>query len=92
MVAAWYEHARIARELWIPAVTPQALERDDGTLTARVDGRRIEIDVILQRTGEDRFTDSSGHPTSVGDLLLQPCREGRISCVTPPARGSAMTS
>ena len=87
MAAAWYEHARIARELSIPAVTPQALERDDGTLTARVDGRRIEIDVILQRTGEDRFTDSSGHPTSVGDLLLQPCREGRISCVNAPGSG-----
>ena len=85
--AAWYEHTRIARELSIPAVTTDALERDDGTLTARVDGRPIELDVVLQRTGEDRFTDPGGQPTALGELLLQPCREGRLSCVNAPGSG-----
>jgi uncharacterized circularly permuted ATP-grasp superfamily protein len=84
---AWYEHARIARELSIPAVTAGALERDDGGLSARVDGRRIELDVVLQRTGEDRFTDPSGDPTAVGELLLGPSREGRLSCVNAPGSG-----
>jgi uncharacterized circularly permuted ATP-grasp superfamily protein len=85
--AAWYEHARIARELSIPAVTASALEREDGGLSARVEGRRIELDVVLQRTGEDRFTDPSGDPTAVGELLLGPCREGRLSCVNAPGSG-----
>jgi uncharacterized circularly permuted ATP-grasp superfamily protein len=85
--AAWYEHARIARELSIPAVTAHAVERHDGRLTARVDGRRTELDVVLQRTDEDRFTDSSGHSTAVGELLLRPCREGHISCVNAPGSG-----
>ena len=43
--------------------------------------------MVLQRTGEDRFTDPGGQPTAVGELLLQPCREGRISCVNAPGSG-----
>lgn len=85
--AAWYEHARIARELSIPAVTARALERDDGKLTARVDGRSIDLDVILQRTEEDRLTDASGRPTAIGELLLEPCRAGYVSCVNAPGSG-----
>jgi uncharacterized circularly permuted ATP-grasp superfamily protein len=85
--AAWYEHARIARELSIPAVTARALELRRGKLTARVDGCRIEPDVVLQRTEEDRFTDSNGRSTAIGELLLQPCREGSISCVNAPGSG-----
>jgi uncharacterized circularly permuted ATP-grasp superfamily protein len=85
--AGWYEHARIARELSIPAVTLDALERRGGRLVARIDGRASAVDVVFLRTDEDRFTDSGGRPTTLGHLMLEPCREGRVCCVNAPGSG-----
>ena len=85
--AGWYEHARLARELSIPIVGLEALERRNGEIVARVEGKAMGVDVIYQRTDEDRFTDSAGNPTALGELLLEPCREGRVSCVNTPGSG-----
>jgi uncharacterized circularly permuted ATP-grasp superfamily protein len=85
--AAWYEHARIAQELSIPVVTAGDVERHAGSLAARLGERRTELQVVLQRTGEDRFTDSAGRPTAIGELLLSPCRNGHLTCVNAPGSG-----
>jgi uncharacterized circularly permuted ATP-grasp superfamily protein len=86
--AGWYEHARIARELRIPVVTLDQLERrQDGGLRAEVGGRSMALDVLYQRTDEDRFTDDEGRPTALGKLLLDPCTAGRVGCVNAPGSG-----
>jgi uncharacterized circularly permuted ATP-grasp superfamily protein len=86
--AGWYEHERIARELGIPVVTLDQLEGgDDDELHAQVNGRSTRIDVVYQRTDEDRFTDDDGEPTELGEALLIPCRSGKVACVNAPGSG-----
>ncbi|HEX2435778.1 MAG TPA: circularly permuted type 2 ATP-grasp protein [Solirubrobacterales bacterium] len=86
--AGWYEHERIGRELGVPVVTLDRLERRrGGALGARVEDGTIPVDVVYQRTDEDRFTDGSGRPTALGEALLEPCRTGRIACVNAPGSG-----
>jgi uncharacterized circularly permuted ATP-grasp superfamily protein len=81
--AAWWEHERLARELCAPAVTLDDLELRDGRMVAWIDGQRRSVDVIYQRTNEDRF---SGTPL---ELLLEPCRAGKLSVVNAPGAGVA---
>jgi uncharacterized circularly permuted ATP-grasp superfamily protein len=85
--AGWYEHERIGRELEIPVVTLDQLEGGDDKLSTRVNGRSTRIDVVYQRTDEDRFTDEAGEPTSLGSALLGPCRSGKVACVNAPGSG-----
>ena len=85
--AGWYEHARIGRELGIPVVALTDLEPTGDALLARIDGERVEVDVVYQRTDEDRFTDAAGEPTALGRVLLEPCRDGRVACVDAPGAG-----
>jgi carboxylate-amine ligase len=85
--AGWYEHERIGRELGIPVVALADLEPTSDALLARVDGGRVEVDVIYQRTDEDRFTDAAGEPTALGRVLLEPCRDGQVTCVDAPGAG-----
>ena len=66
--SAWWEHELLARELCAPAVTIGDLELRDGRLVAWLDGRARGVDVVYQRTDEDRF---SGTPL---ELLIEPCR------------------
>jgi uncharacterized circularly permuted ATP-grasp superfamily protein len=87
--SAWYEHARIARELAIPIVTPTDLEVRGGRLAATVDGRRLPVDVIYRRTDEDRLTGEDGELTAVGAALLEPLREGTLGCVNGFGTGVA---
>jgi uncharacterized circularly permuted ATP-grasp superfamily protein len=81
--AAWWEHELLSRELSAPAVTFRDLELRDGGVVAWIDGRARGVDVIYQRTDEDRF---SGTPL---ELLLEPCRNGRLSVVNAPGAGVA---
>ena len=81
--AAWWEHELLSRELSAPAVTFRDLELRDGGVMACVDGQALGVDVIYQRTDEDRF---SGTPL---ELLLEPCRNGRLSVVNAPGAGVA---
>jgi uncharacterized circularly permuted ATP-grasp superfamily protein len=87
--AAWWEHDLLARELCAPAVTLADLERRGERLTAWIDGRPRGVDVVYQRTDEDRFTGPDGRPTAVGEALLEPCRAGTVACVNAPGSGVA---
>jgi uncharacterized circularly permuted ATP-grasp superfamily protein len=81
--AAWWEHELLSRELCAPLVTLDDLELRDGRLVAWIDGRARGVDVVYQRTDEDRFT---GTPL---ELLLEPCRNGRLAVVNAPGAGVA---
>jgi uncharacterized circularly permuted ATP-grasp superfamily protein len=87
--AAWWEHDLLARELDAPAVTLDDLERRGERLLAWIDGRPREVDVVYQRTDEDRFTGPDGRLTAVGEALLEPCRAGTVACVNAPGSGVA---
>jgi uncharacterized circularly permuted ATP-grasp superfamily protein len=87
--SAWYEHERIARALSIPVVTCAELSVSGGRLTARVDGRRLPVDVVYRRTNEDRLEDEHGKLTNVGATLLAPIRAGKVSCVNAFGTGVA---
>jgi uncharacterized circularly permuted ATP-grasp superfamily protein len=81
--AAWWEHELLARQVCAPAITLDDLELRDGRVVAWIDGQRRAVDVIYQRTNEDRF---SGTPL---ELLLEPCRAGKLSVVNAPGAGVA---
>lgn len=81
--AAWWEHSLLARELCAPAVTLDDLELRDGRLVAWLDGRARAVNVVYQRTAEDRF---SGTPL---EMLLEPCRAGRLTVLNAPGSGVA---
>ncbi|MEA2330375.1 MAG: hypothetical protein QOH58_513 [Thermoleophilaceae bacterium] len=81
--AAWWEHSVLARELCASAVTLDDLELRDGRLVAWLDGRPRAVDVLYQRTAEDRF---SGTPL---ELLIEPCARGTLTVVNAPGSGVA---
>jgi uncharacterized circularly permuted ATP-grasp superfamily protein len=81
--AAWWEHELLSRELRAPAVTFDDLELRGGRVVAWIDGQMRGVDVLYQRTDEDRFT---GTPL---ELLLEPCRNGVLSVVNAPGSGVA---
>jgi uncharacterized circularly permuted ATP-grasp superfamily protein len=81
--AAWWEHELLSRELGAPAVTIGDLELRGGRVVAWIDGQAHGVDVVYQRTDEDRF---SGTPL---EMLIEPCREGRLSVVNAPGAGMA---
>ena len=81
--AAWWEHERLARELCAPVVTLADLELSDGRLVAWLDGRRRAVDVVYQRTEQDRFT---GSPL---EFLIEPCARGALTVVNAPGAGVA---
>jgi uncharacterized circularly permuted ATP-grasp superfamily protein len=56
---------------------------------AWIDGRARAVDVVYQRTDEDRFTDADGRPTALGEALLGPCASDRLACVNAPGSGVA---
>ena len=63
--------------------------RRGNRLEAWIDGRPQGVDVVYQRTEEDRFTGQDGRPTAVGEALLEPCRAGTLACVNAPGSGVA---
>ena len=87
--SAWYEHERIARALSIPVVTCAELSASGDRLIARVNGRRMPVDVVYRRTNEDRLEDERGKLTYVGASLLTPLRAGRVTCVNAFGAGVA---
>jgi len=86
---AWYEHARIGRELALPIVTPGELEASRGRLFARISRRRHQVDVIHRRLDADQITEADGRPTELGELLLPALRSGRLRCVNAFGTGLA---
>ena len=87
--SAWYEHRVLARRLGLPLVTPDDLYPSRGRLRAMVDGHGHEVDVVYRRTDEDRLKDDEGRPTWVAEVLLDPCRSGRLACVNAFGGGVA---
>jgi uncharacterized circularly permuted ATP-grasp superfamily protein len=87
--SAWYEHERIAQALSIPVVTCAELSISGDRLIARVDGRRLPVDVVYRRTNEDRLEDEHGKLTDVGAALLAPLRAGTVTCVNAFGAGVA---
>jgi uncharacterized circularly permuted ATP-grasp superfamily protein len=81
--AAWWEHSLLARELCATIVTLADLELRDGRLVAWIDGRPQAVDVLYQRTDEDRF---SGTPL---ELLVEPAARGALAVVNAPGAGVA---
>jgi uncharacterized circularly permuted ATP-grasp superfamily protein len=87
--SAWYEHERIAEALSIPLVTPSDLSVSGDRLIARVNGRRVPVDVVYRRTDEDRLEDERGKLTYVGAALFSPIRAGSVTCVNAFGTGVA---
>ena len=87
--SAWYEHRVMARRLGIPLVTHDELYPSRGRLRAQVDGRSREVDVVYRRTDEDRLHDGQGRPTWLAEVLLGPCRTGRLACLNAFGSGVA---
>jgi uncharacterized circularly permuted ATP-grasp superfamily protein len=81
--AAWWEHSVLGRELCAPVVTLSDLELRDGRVVAWLDGRRRAVDVVYQRTDEDRFTGTAL------ELLIEPCVRGTVAVVNAPGAGVA---
>jgi uncharacterized circularly permuted ATP-grasp superfamily protein len=87
--SAWYEHRQLAQRLGLPLVTPDDLYPNRGRLRATVDGQSRDVDVVYRRTDEDRLQDDQGRPTWVAEVLLDPCRRGRLTCVNAFGSGVA---
>lgn len=87
--SAWYEHLVMARRLGIPLVTHDDLYPSRGRLRAQVDGRSRDVDVVYRRTDEDRLHDGQGRPTWLAEVLLGPCRTGRLACLNAFGSGVA---
>lgn len=86
---AWYEHERVGRELGLPIVTPGELEARRECLFARVDGRRLQVDVVYRRLDTDQITEPDGSPTALGELLLPALRSGNLRCANAFGTGLA---
>jgi uncharacterized circularly permuted ATP-grasp superfamily protein len=87
--SAWYEHRTLARRLGVPLVMPGDLHMMGGRLHAFLAGGTHEVQVVYRRTDEDRLRDESGRATWLADLLLEPCRRGRVACVNAFGTGVA---
>ncbi len=87
--SAWYEHERLAGLLGIPIVGLGDLSVRDGRLEARAGGARLRVDVVYRRTDEDRLSDEHGDLTDVGAKLLEPMKEGMVTCVNAFGTGVA---
>ena len=87
--AAWWEHQLLGRLLDAPAVTLADLQRRGDRLLAWIDGHPRPVDLVYQRTEEDRFTGPDGRRTAVGEALLEPCCAGTLACVNAPGSGVA---
>jgi uncharacterized circularly permuted ATP-grasp superfamily protein len=88
--AAYYEHAEAARQLGVPVVTLDELERRGDRLEARPgDGRRRPVDVVYRRCSEDRLRDDGGALTPVAEALLEPWLAGKVGVVNGFGTGVA---
>jgi uncharacterized circularly permuted ATP-grasp superfamily protein len=79
--SAHAEHQAIATALGVPLVVPDDCEVSSSELVARIDGSRRRVDVVYRRTNEDRLRDARGRLTGIAELLLEPCRRGRLVCL-----------
>jgi len=87
---AWYEHARLGRELGLPVVTPDQLELSRDRVFARLSRqRRVQLDVVYRRQDADALTGPDGGLSELGKLLLPALRSGRLRCANAFGTGLA---
>lgn len=87
--SAWYEHRTLGEALGIPVLTPADLECSGSRLVARIEGKRIPLDVIYRRLDEERLTREDGSETPLGELLLPVLGAGTLRCVNAFGTGIA---
>lgn len=88
--AAWYEHRAVAKALDIYLFSLDQIENHDGAVYGRDgDGLLKPIDVIYRRTDLDRLRLPSGALTQLGELLLDPIRNGTVASVNAFGSGIA---
>ncbi|HEU0023617.1 MAG TPA: circularly permuted type 2 ATP-grasp protein [Thermoleophilaceae bacterium] len=87
--SAWYEHRLLAERLEIHLATPDDLYPSRGRLRVLGETTSREVDVVYRRTDEDRLHDDQSRPTWVAEVLLDPCRSGRLACVNAFGSGVA---
>jgi carboxylate-amine ligase len=85
--SAYFEHRVLAELAGVPLVHPQDVRVRDGRLVARDGGRAIQV--VYRRTDEDRLRAPDGTLTAIGELLLEPLRDGQLSVVNGFGTGVA---
>jgi uncharacterized circularly permuted ATP-grasp superfamily protein len=88
--AASFEHETVAAWLGVPLVGLERLVLRDGDLYLRGDdNRERRVDVVYRRTDTEALRDSTGAPTDVARVLLEPWLNGRVAVVNPFGTGVA---
>ena len=85
--SAWYEHRLLARAMGVPIVTPGDLGGGADGITAGVDGRRLAIDVLYRRLGDDEIVGGPAVSATANALLLAASRAGSVSVANAPGNG-----
>jgi uncharacterized circularly permuted ATP-grasp superfamily protein len=84
---AHFEHRVLAELAGVPIVQPQDVRVEGGRLVLRGSGR--PVGVVYRRTDTDRLRGEDGALTPIGELLLQPLRNGRLSVLNGFGTGVA---
>lgn len=89
--SAWWEHRWLAERLAIPLVLPGDLLQRGRRVLARVGARGAlqAVERIYRRTDESQLRDRSGELNWLGELLLEPLRQGTVSCANSFGTGIA---
>lgn len=88
----WWEHHGLAAELGVAICTLDQLTADAGRVIHRSDeapGRATEVGVIYRRTTEERLYDRGGEATELGELLVEPLRQGKVAVANAFGTGIA---
>jgi carboxylate-amine ligase len=85
--SAYFEHRVLADLAGVPLVHPQDLRVEGSRLIARASGHPIQV--VYRRTNEDRLRAPDGSLTAMGELLLDPLRDGTLSVVNGFGTGVA---
>lgn len=85
--SAAFEHRVLAELAGVPLVHPQDLRVEHARLVHRSSGHPIQV--VYRRTDEDRLRAPDGSLTAIGELLLEPLRDGQLSVVNGFGTGVA---
>ncbi len=87
--AASFEHRSLGHLLGTEVVTPGELEVTAGRLAARRDDGLHPIDVLYNRSDTDRITRTGNALTPLGEILIEPLRNGTLACANSFGAGIA---
>lgn len=86
---ALFEHRSLADLLGISVVTANELEVSGGRLVARRESGPEPIDVLYNRSDTDRITRAGNSLTPLGEILIEPLRNGTLACANSFGAGIA---